>query len=78
MKHTIAKELLYLLVALVVAVPVALLFLALVDTTSPTQPLSPDEQVLEMDLLIIGALLGFIGVYLVRAIMWAVKQLIGQ
>lgn len=77
MKQFIAKEVLYLFVALIAAVPVSLFFLYLVNLHPAEQQLSADEQVLEMDLLLIGALLGFFGVYIIRLTVWAVKQLIG-
>jgi hypothetical protein len=78
MKSMIAKEVLYFFVALIVAAPVSLFFLHLVDFQPAAPELSPDEGVLEMDLLLIGALLGFVGVYVIRLTIWAVKQLLGQ
>jgi hypothetical protein len=76
MKELIAKEFLYFFLALVMAVPVSLLFIYLLNLNPEQNPITPDEQVLEMDLLLIGGLLGFIGVYLIRLTIWAVKQLI--
>jgi hypothetical protein len=74
----IAKEVLYFFIALVVAVPVSLFFLHLVNLQPAAPQLSQDEGVLEMDLLLIGAVLGFVGVYVIRLTVWAVKQLLGQ
>ncbi|ELR71188.1 hypothetical protein C900_02992 [Fulvivirga imtechensis AK7] len=76
MKDLIAKEFLYFFVAVIVALPVGFLFLYLVHVEPAGATLSEDEKVLEMDLLFIGGLLGFIGVYLVRLTVWAVKQLL--
>ena len=78
MKSMIAKEVLYFFTALIVAVPVSLFFLYLVDFQPVAPQLSQDEGVLEMDLLLIGALLGFVGVYIIRLTIWAVKQLLSQ
>lgn len=76
MKELIAKEFLYFFIAVVVALPVAFLFLYLVHVEPAGTVMSEDEKVLEMDLLAIGGLLGFIGVYLIRLTVWAVKQLL--
>jgi hypothetical protein len=78
MKDLIAKEFLYFFVALITAIPVAFFFVYLLTFNSEQSHMSPDEHVLEMDLLLIGGLLGFMGVYLIRLTMWAVKQVIAQ
>lgn len=78
MKELVAREFLYFFLALTVAVPVSLLFVYLLNLNPGQDQITADEEVLEMDLLLIGALLGFIGVYIMRAIAWAVKQVIGQ
>jgi len=76
MKDLIAKEFLYFFVGLVVAIPVGFLFLYIVDIQPAGEALNQDEKVLEMDLLFIGGLLGFVGVYLIRLTVWAVKKLL--
>ncbi|MEM1407649.1 MAG: hypothetical protein AAGG59_12795 [Bacteroidota bacterium] len=78
MKDLIAKEFLYLFLALMTAIPVAFLFIYLVGFTPEPAPPTKDEQVLEMALLLLGGLIGFIGVYLMRLTVWAVKQLAGS
>ncbi|MEM9859734.1 MAG: hypothetical protein AAF149_03015 [Bacteroidota bacterium] len=78
MKDLIAKEFLYLFLALMTAIPVAFLFIYLVGFIPEPAPPTKDEQVLEMALLLFGGLIGFIGVYLMRLTVWAVKQLAGS
>jgi hypothetical protein len=74
MKDTLAKELLYFFFAIITAIPVAFLFLYMLQLDPDQQGLSGDEKVLEVDLMLIGAVLGFLGVYLTRVTVWAVKQ----
>lgn len=76
MKDLIAREFLYFFVALIVALPVGFLFLYILHVEPAGASMSADEKVLEMDFLLIGGLLGFIGVYLVRLTVWGVKQLL--
>jgi hypothetical protein len=74
MKDTLAKELLYLFFAIITAIPVAFLFLYMLQLDPDNTGLSGDEKVLEVDLMLIGAVLGFLGVYVIRVTVWAVKQ----
>ncbi|MEL7001723.1 MAG: hypothetical protein AAFN93_03205 [Bacteroidota bacterium] len=73
MKELIAKELLFFFIALIIAVPVAIFFVYLMNLQPAQGNLSTEEQVFEMQFLIIGAILGFIGVYLARLVVWAAK-----
>lgn len=75
MKNLIIKEFLFLVVALIVAFSFGFLFLYIVHLEPVGTALSEDEKVLEMDLFVIGCLLGFTGVYLVRLLLWAVKKM---
>lgn len=75
MKELISKEFLYFFVGLIVALPMAFLFVYWVSF-KPSGLLTADEQVLEMDLLIIGGLIGFVGVYVARFAVWAVKNVL--
>ncbi|MBK6265134.1 hypothetical protein JKA74_08800 [Marivirga sp. S37H4] len=76
MKDLIAREFLFFFVALIVALPVGFLFLYMLHVEPAGASMSADEKVLEMDLLFIGGLLGFVGVYLARLTVWGVKQLL--
>jgi hypothetical protein len=69
-----ARELLWFLLALVLAAPVAWLFsysLGL-EPTGPT--ISTEEEVFQMELFIIGYIVGIIGTYLMRLVIWAVQK----
>lgn len=77
MKELVAKEFLYLFVGILVSIPVAFIFLYLVKAQpADANYMTSDEKVLEMDLLLIGALLGFAGMYLARFTVWAVKKVV--
>ena len=76
MKELIAKEFLYFFVAVIVAIPVGFLFLYMLHAQPEGAPMTKDEKVLEMDLLLIGGLLGFAGVYIIRLTVWAVKKML--
>lgn len=74
----VAREFLFFFLALVVAIPVSMLFLYLMDLKPEATELSPEERVFQMEFLIIGAILGFLGVYLIRLTVWAVRKVIPQ
>jgi H+/Cl- antiporter ClcA len=77
MKEIISKELLFLFLGALTAIPVSILFVYLVHLQpETTEHMSDSELVLEMDLLIIGGVLGFIGVYIMRLFAWAMKKTI--
>jgi hypothetical protein len=76
MKDLVAKEIVFLLAAVLLAVPAGLLFSYLVQLDPGAQNSVPmDAVVFEVELLIIGGLIGFIGAYLMRLVVWAVKVL---
>lgn len=76
MKELIAKELLFFFIALIVAIPVSILFLFVMNLQPAGNDLTAEESMLEIEFLIIGALLGFLGVYLARLTVWAVKTIV--
>lgn len=76
MKGLIAREFLYFFLALIVAVSTSILVINLLDPSIQEAQMIRDEQVLEMDLLLIGGLLGFVGVYLIRFTVWAIKKVV--
>ena len=75
MKELIAKEFMFFFIALIVAVPVGFLFVYLEGLEPLGTELSESEKVLEMEFLIVGAILGFLGVYIVRLTVWAAGKL---
>lgn len=78
MKKLVAKEFMFLFLGVLVAIPVGFIFLAAINVTPYTEiPLTKENSVLEMDLLLIGAGIGFIGVYITRLVVWGVKIILG-
>lgn len=75
MKKFIAKEFLWLLIALVLAVPIAFLWLAGLDIVSAEQTFSEDEKVFVIELFLLAYAFGVVGVYLVRFVIGAIKTL---
>lgn len=75
MKELIAKEFIFLFVGIMVAIPVGIVFISLIDLT-PEVKLTKDKSVMEMDLMLIGCIIGFVGVYITRLAVWAVKNLL--
>lgn len=76
-KKTIARELIWFFVALLGAVPISLLFNYLLNLSPEGEVATLQEKVLQLDfILIIGLLIGFVFVYLVRLISWAIKMVV--
>ena len=69
---TFAREMLWFLIAIVFAVPLAYFFIYLMNLVPENELMTEEEWVFQMEFFIIGAILGFIGVYIVRVIMWAI------
>ncbi|BDD10010.1 hypothetical protein FUAX_24420 [Fulvitalea axinellae] len=72
MKQRIAKEILWLLGALIGAVPVAFLFLELLDLTTQGEQPTVDERVFFSQLFIIGYVIGMISIYVIRIVRFAI------
>lgn len=71
---TFARELLWFLFALVLAAPVAWFFSYSLGLEPSGPDLSTEEEVFQMELFIIGYIVGIIGTYLMRLVIWAVKK----
>lgn len=78
MKQMIAKEFLFFFIALIVAIPISILFLYLMNLQPAGDSFSQEESVLEIEFLILGAILGFIGVYIIRLTVWAAKKVLPE
>lgn len=74
MKQLIAKELLFFFIAVLVAIPMAFAFVYAFHLEPQQKQAQQDVLVLEMDLLLIGGVLGLVGMYIMRLAMWAVRQ----
>ena len=70
-----AREILWLFIALACATPLAYLFVSLMNLRPENSFLSQDEQVFQTEFFFIGGILGFVGVYIMRVIMWALSTL---
>lgn len=75
MKKFFAKEFLWLLLTIVLAVPIAFLWLASLDIVSSEQSLNEDEKIFVIELFLIAYAFGFIGIYLIRFVVAAIKTL---
>jgi len=69
-----ARELLWFLLALVLAAPIAWLFSYSLGLTPAGPALSTEEEVFQMEFFIIGYVVGIVGTYLMRLVAWAVSK----
>ncbi len=76
MKKFFAQEFLWLLAAFVLAFPLGLLFLWLVGFSAQTTVVTEDDWSMITNLYILGYILGFIGVYIVRFVSSSIKILV--
>ncbi len=71
-----AKELLFFLLAVVIGLPVGFIFIFLINVQPVGLQMSEAESVFEVELYIVGVLIGLIGTYFARLIIWAIKKVI--
>ena len=71
---TVARELIWFFVAVLLAVPVGYLFGSLLELKPEGKSATPIEDVFEMELFIIGAVIGFILTYVMRILMCAINK----
>ncbi len=69
-----ARELAWFFIAIVLAAPVAYFFGYLMALEPEGATMTKFEEVFQMELFIIGAILGFVCTYLMRVIIWAVAK----
>lgn len=75
MKKIIAREFLWFLIIILLAAPLALLFLSALDVASEGYTFSLNEKDFIMELFILAYIINIIGLYLVRLIVLAIKVL---
>ena len=75
MKKIIAREFLWFLIIILLAAPLALLFLSALDIASEGYTFSLNEQDFIMELFILAYIINIAGLYLVRLIVMAIKVL---
>ena len=77
MKKTILKELMWFIIASILAVPLSFVFLMLFKLTSSNPKLNEIEKVFTIQLFMIGWLVMFLCVYIVRIVIKALLKLVG-
>jgi len=77
MKKTILKELMWFIIASILAVPLSFVFLMLFKLTSSNPKLNEVEKVFTIQLFMIGWLVMFLCVYIVRIVIKALLKLVG-
>lgn len=70
----IAKEFLWLVVTLVLAIPLSLLFIGAMDLVAEGDGLTETEKKMVIELFIVAYVINFIGIYVIRFIVMAVKK----
>ncbi len=75
MKKFLAREFLWLLLTLILAVPISFLWLAGLDIVSADQSFSEEEEIFVIELFLVAYAFGFVGIYLIRFVIAAIKTL---
>ena len=75
MKKKIATEFLWFLLTLILAIPLGFLFLWLLGFTSEAPNITENEKDYVLFLYLLGYTISFIGIYLIRLIVMAIKLL---
>lgn len=70
----LARELAWFFIAILLAAPVAYFFGYLMALEPEGTSMNNFEEVFQMELFIIGAILGFVSTYVMRVIIWAVAK----
>ena len=71
-----AREFLWFITAIILALPVSYLFIEYLALTPAGDQSTIYEQTFEMELLITGAIIGIIFTYLMRLVIWAIKKIL--
>lgn len=74
-----ARELSWFFIAVFLSGPIAYLFGSLMNLEPEGASMTKTEEVFQMEIFVIGAIIGFLGTYLIRVIIWAVaKNLVSE
>ncbi|MDA9144403.1 hypothetical protein N9N76_01500 [Flavobacteriaceae bacterium] len=76
MKTIILRELFWLVLSFVLSLVLSFFFLELLDLTSSARDLKRVEQIFSVQLYLIGCVVSFISIYIVRIIVTAIKLLV--
>ena len=71
-----AREFLWFITAIILALPVSYLFIEYLALTPAGDQSTIYEQTFEMELLIMGAIIGIIFTYVMRLVIWAIKKIL--
>jgi hypothetical protein len=71
-----AREFLWFVTAIILALPVSYLFIEYLSLTPVGDQSTIYEQTFEMELFITGAIIGFILTYIMRLVIWAIKKIL--
>ncbi|MFZ9981219.1 MAG: hypothetical protein ACO3FI_04210 [Cyclobacteriaceae bacterium] len=72
----IAREIFWLIVALILAAPVAWLFSYLLGLEPAGQIMTKEEEAFQMEFFIIGYVIGIVCTYVMRLVIWVIKKLV--
>lgn len=78
MKKIIAREFLWFITALLVAVPLSFLFLSCIDFITAEKEMHFRGEIFILELFLFGFLINFVGIYLIRFILMAFRALARQ
>ncbi|MAZ41186.1 MAG: hypothetical protein CMB93_00145 [Flammeovirgaceae bacterium] len=71
-----AREFLWFITAIILALPVAYLFIEYMSLTPAGNQSTIQEQTFEMELFITGGIIGIIFTYIMRLVVWAITKTI--
>ncbi len=71
-----AREFLWFITAIILALPVSYLFIDYLALTPSGDQSTIYEQTFEMELFITGAIIGFILTYIMRLVIWSIKKIL--
>ena len=69
-----AREFLWFITAIILALPVAYLFIEYMSLTPAGNQSTIQEQTFEMELFITGGIIGIIFTYIMRLVVWAITK----
>ena len=71
-----AREFLWFITSIILALPVAYLFIEYMSLTPAGNQSTIQEQTFEMELFITGGIIGIIVTYIMRLVIWAITKII--
>ena len=71
-----AREFLWFITAIILALPVSYLFIEYLSLTPAGDQSTIYEQTIEIEVFITGALIGIIFTYIMRLVIWAIKKIL--